>query len=90
MQKESVESTSVSAIGYDPFSSVLEVLFINGRTYQYAQVSPRTYKSLMKARSKGAFLHRNVKGKYDYREVAASGGARILKDRVTDTAFVLA
>jgi len=62
MHRDSVESSNVQAVGYDPIRSILEVEFHNGGIYQYEGVTPEIYDQLMSASSKGQFLHRVIRG----------------------------
>lgn len=90
MQKVSVESSMIKSVGYDAFSSVLEVEFENGQVYQYAKVAPRTYNAFMKSKSKGGFLTRSIKDKYDYRKVLNVEDTQINRQEVSNTVHVLA
>lgn len=57
------------AIGYDPRPRVLEVVFLSGRIYRYFRVPPERYDALRHAASIGAYLNREIKGRYDYERV---------------------
>lgn len=69
MQKYSVASSNVRSIGYDPATATLEVEFLSGSIYQYYDVPENVYDQLMKAGSKGRFLHYQVKNAYPYSRV---------------------
>lgn len=43
MERESVWSSLVESVGYDPDEEVLEAELENGRVYQYRQVPESTY-----------------------------------------------
>ena len=70
MEMISVESKSISSIGYDYDNAVLRIEFLRGKTYNYYQVPAELYESLMAFTSKGTFLHQYIKnGAYPYAEV---------------------
>jgi KTSC domain len=54
--KESVASSSISAIGYDEASETLEVDFLNGSTYQYYNVPAALFEQFRVAPSKVQFF----------------------------------
>ena len=68
-QLQSVNSTNVAAIGYDPENQILVVAYRSGGLYNYYDVSQREYDSLMMAESKGGFLAKNIKGHKSYQRV---------------------
>ena len=70
MDKQSVASSNVRSIGYDQQTQTLEVEFYSGSVYQYYSVSEHIYQELMKAPSKGKFLHMYIKNSYPYSRVA--------------------
>ena len=59
-----VDSSAVSAMGYDPKRQVIRVTFRNGRTYDYAPHSRQAYNELVNAESIGhnvaAFARANI------------------------------
>lgn len=69
MQRYSVASSNIAAIGYDPATETLEVEFLSGSVYQYYNVSENMYDQLMKDGSKGRFLHTYIKNAYPYSRV---------------------
>ena len=69
MQRYSVASSNIAAIGYDPATETLEVEFLSGSVYQYYNVSENMYDQLMKDGSKGRFLHAYIKNAYPYSRV---------------------
>ncbi len=44
-----VESSMIQAVGYDPKTRILEVVFNSGRTYGYEDVPPKVHKELISA-----------------------------------------
>ena len=70
MERVSVESSNLSAIGYDDESQVLEVEFRRGAVYRYFEVERVAYENLLKAESVGKAFNAIIKGGgYSYRRV---------------------
>ncbi|MBP7831024.1 MAG: KTSC domain-containing protein [Kiritimatiellae bacterium] len=65
MDMKKVDSSTIDKIGYDAASQVLTITFDNGETYNYKKVPEKTYKALMKAKSKGKYFHKNIKDKFE-------------------------
>ncbi|HGY5869764.1 TPA: KTSC domain-containing protein [Citrobacter farmeri] len=61
MIRQSVSSSNLQSVGYDPTTRVLEIAFIGGGIYQYHGVPATTYQSLMSAPSKGSFFARCIR-----------------------------
>ena len=70
MNRESVASSTVIAIGYDEPSQTLEVEFKSGAVYQYYNVTQALFEQLMQSGSKGQFLSYQIKNVYPYSRVA--------------------
>jgi len=64
MERESVASSTVLSIGYEPTSETLEVEFKSGGIYQYYNVPEPVYQAFMASDSKGTFLHVNIKNAF--------------------------
>jgi hypothetical protein len=62
MQRKSVVSTTVISVGYE--DGTLEMEFLGGRVYQYADVPQSVYDNMMASPSVGAFFHKEIKGVY--------------------------
>lgn len=69
MDMQPVESSNITAIGYDADSKTMRVRFKSGGEYEYRDVDSRVFRSFMEAPSKGRFFAGSVKGKYDGRKV---------------------
>jgi hypothetical protein len=65
-----VESSMIHAVGYDPKSKTLEVVFNSGRTYIYEDVPPKVYKGLMVAESKGRYMRDEILEVYSYHQLS--------------------
>lgn len=56
-----VVSSNVSAIGYE--AGFIEVRFHSGAVYRYPNCTVELFEQFLNAPSKGAFLHRYLKGR---------------------------
>lgn len=70
MQRISVSSSNIAAIGYDPDSNTLEIEFNDGSIYQYFGVSVLVYQELMNAPSHGKYFAQNIKNDYEYQKIS--------------------
>lgn len=62
MQRVPLNSSSISAIGYDPESCVLEIEFRrSGQIYRYFGVPAADYAAFLRAESKGTYLNQKFK-----------------------------
>ena len=66
IERTSVNSSSISSIGYDSQKQTLEIAFRNRSIYRYFGVPEHLYEGLMNADSHGKYLDRYIK-KADYR-----------------------
>ena len=64
MRRRSVSSSAISSVGYDRKGRVLELEFSSGGVYDYYEVPPEVYESLMSAESKGRFVSEQIRGQY--------------------------
>lgn len=65
MDRQSVSSSSLASIGYNPNSETLEVEFVrNGKIYEYYNVPQFMYERLMEAPSHGAFFNAEIRDAY--------------------------
>jgi hypothetical protein len=64
MQRDSVTSTMINSVGYDPDTKVLEIEFNNGEVYTYHNIEQGEYDSLMNASSIGKYFSANIKGRH--------------------------
>ena len=69
MERRTVESRSVNAVGYDPATFELEIEFRNGRTYRYQQVPAAAYRLLLQAPSIGEFVNKQIKPRFEAKAV---------------------
>jgi hypothetical protein len=66
MQLIQVESSMISAVGYDEESQTLEVVFNTGGVYRYFDVPKDVYEGLLAAESKGRYMRANIIDVYPY------------------------
>ncbi len=64
MQREPVVSSNIRTIGYEEATQTLEIEFLNSSIYQYYNVPQNIYSEMMKADSKGKFLHFYINNAY--------------------------
>ncbi|WP_017214298.1 KTSC domain-containing protein [Leptospira noguchii] len=69
MNRTYVSSSDLRSVGYDPYTSTLEIEFKGSEVYQYAGVPQSVYQSLLSAGSHGKFFHQNIKDRFSYRKV---------------------
>jgi hypothetical protein len=69
MDMINVDSSNLAAVGYDEESSILQVEFKNGGTYQYFDVPENLFEGLRDADSVGGFLAKNIKGGFRFSKV---------------------
>ena len=68
MKMISVISSNVVAVGYKDQKQELFVTFKNG-SYVYTEVPRSEFEGLLKASSKGKYIHQHIKGYYPYSRV---------------------
>jgi hypothetical protein len=61
---QAVDSTAISAVGYDEASQRLRIVFIQGKAYDFCAVPQSVFKALVNAVSKGKFYNSTIKAKY--------------------------
>ena len=73
---QTVDSSSIAAIGYDRARRRLFVQFRDsGETYAYLGVPARLFAALKEAPSKGRFVNAVIRDRYRYERVAAKPGS---------------
>jgi len=61
MERISVSSSNIAAVGYEESSQTLEVEFLNGAIYEYYDVPENIYQDLMAASSIGGYFAQRIK-----------------------------
>jgi hypothetical protein len=62
-----VESSNIEYIGY--YKDTLYIIFIKSGAYAYYNVPLSQYTGIVEAESKGQYLHRFIKGKFEYKKI---------------------
>ena len=70
MELVRVESSMIEAVGYEPTTQELEVVFTSGKTYRYTGVPREVYEGLLAAESKGRYMHAHIIDVYPYYPVS--------------------
>lgn len=65
-----ITSSTVRAIGYDPETKTLKVIFNTGAEYHYEDVDQEAYDKLENAHSVGSHLHHHIKPKHAHKKVS--------------------
>jgi hypothetical protein len=74
-----VESSNIDKIGYNFEHKILQIDFKNGSNYRYIYVPEEIYKALMESPSKGAYLAKNIKDKFQCIKWEVINGEKKLK-----------
>ena len=61
-----IESTTLTAAGYDESRGQLQLDFLDGSRYLYFGVPSQTFRDLLGAPSKGSFFNRHIRGRFRY------------------------
>lgn len=65
MDRQSVSSSSIASVGYNPESETLEVEFVSsGRVYEYYNVPEFMFDRLLEAPSVGIFFNVEIRNHY--------------------------
>jgi hypothetical protein len=64
MEMISVNSRTISRIGYEENTGLLRIEFLDGAEYEYYDVPQYEYDGLMSASSQGKYAHQNIYKKY--------------------------
>ena len=62
-------SSVVAAIRYDANANTLRVIYVSGSVYDYKQVPEKVYKEMRAASSKGEFLNKHIKPKFEFEKI---------------------
>ncbi|HEX8390836.1 MAG TPA: KTSC domain-containing protein [Longimicrobium sp.] len=71
MTRIPMDSSSIASVGYEPEKRLLEVEFVTGRLYEYAQVPEPIFRGLQEAESAGRFFSTHIRSAgFPYRKLA--------------------
>lgn len=62
-------SSVIAGYHYNEAKHILTIRYVSGMVYEYLEVPATVYGEMRKWTSKGAFLNKKIKGKYDFRKV---------------------
>ena len=73
MTMQTVNSTLIQAIGYNPLTEQLSVTMQKnaGTTYVFRGVGRKTANDFVEANSKGQYFNRNIRGRFPTTKVAS-------------------
>lgn len=66
MKRTAITSSTIKEAGYDLNSNTLEIVFNDGRRYEYFGVPEAVYLGLLEATSAGKYFHRMIRDRYRY------------------------
>ena len=61
-------SSNVEEVSFDDSTDTLTVTFSSGDSYNYLNVPASVYRQFQAAPSAGAFVHRQLKGRYQFEQ----------------------
>ena len=65
-------SSVIARYHYDPARQILTIVYQSGMVYDYLDVPESVYAAMKKVKSKGTFLNKEIKGKYEFKQVQSS------------------
>ena len=69
MNRQTITSPELSAVGYDPAHEILEVEFKNGAVYQFEQVPEYEFTAMLKAPLPAKYFNNYIRNDYEYKRV---------------------
>ncbi|WP_080484233.1 KTSC domain-containing protein [Burkholderia vietnamiensis] len=64
MEMIPVRSSAIRAVGYDPSTMRLRILFMQGHSYDFCRVPANVHGGLMSAPSMGSYYNNFIKDRY--------------------------
>jgi hypothetical protein len=64
MSRIQLDSTSLASVAYSAEQRLLEVVFQNGKVYDYFDVPSQTYSQLLGAKSKGHYFNHHIRNHF--------------------------
>ena len=62
-------SSVVSTMSYDAARAILRITFVSGIIYDYRNVPEEVYHAMKTSGSKGTYLNRHIKGRYEFEKI---------------------
>ena len=72
LSKVSPKSELAHSIGYDAVTRTLAVKHHDGSVYHYSGVPDHKWRGLQNAKSKGSYIHDQIRGKHPFKSVGAN------------------
>jgi hypothetical protein len=69
MDRVRVRSSNLASVGYDAEEGILEIVFLNGRIYEYYRVPEDVFQGLVSASSPGQYFADHVRDRYRFRPI---------------------
>lgn len=69
MDRQSVVSSNLNSIGFDPQTNTLEIEFNDNSVYHYFGVPEQVYLALLGASSHGKYFHANIRDRYPTKKI---------------------
>jgi len=69
IDRNPVQSTHLTSVGYHAASRVLEIEFRNGDIYRYLDVPPLVVEGLSRAESKGRYFSSAIRRRFQFRRI---------------------
>ena len=69
MKRVLTDSSSISSVGYNAGTMILEIEFVSGKVYRYFDVPESVHAGLMRAVSKGNFFNRRIRDNFRHIEL---------------------
>lgn len=66
MERNTVRSSLLKSVGYDPATKTLEIEFHDGDVYSYRDFPEFLHRGLILAPSKGKFFNGRIAGRFSY------------------------
>jgi hypothetical protein len=63
---QSVSSSCIAEVGYDPSDNTLAIRFRGGREYRYAGIPPETHEALLVAGSVGGYFNAQIRDVFPF------------------------
>jgi hypothetical protein len=76
MNIESVESTTLAAIGYDDIREILQLEFLSHAVYLYFGVPGSVYEALVAAPSKGRYFNGAIRGHFPHALISGTSSSQ--------------
>jgi lysyl-tRNA synthetase class 2 len=73
MEMTPVKSSNIKAIGHDPAAKKLRVEFTNGGLYEYQDVAPHHYSTMLSHESPGKYFAQHVRGSHGVEKLTPGG-----------------